>query len=90
MILCAYILLIHMSNFRDEPVPRNVQRKRRMAELEGLRVSWNTAHRLSYTRIIVSGIYNIMAHLCTRVNFIWCERMLQEKNMGCWWNANIM
>lgn len=27
----------------------------------------------------MSGIYNIMAHPCTRVNFMWCERMLQKK-----------
>lgn len=52
-----------------------------MAEFEGLSVSWNTAHRLSYTRIIVSWIYNKMSHLCTRLHSIWCECMLLKKTV---------
>lgn len=39
VILCAYSLLIHMSNFHGEMVPRKVQSARGMVDFEGLRMS---------------------------------------------------
>jgi len=66
-----------MSNSHDEPGPGKVLSARGMAELENIRISG------LHKDCIASGIYNIMAHLCTRVSLVMCKHMLQGNPLGC-------
>lgn len=71
-----------MSNSHDKPGPGKVLSARGMAELENIRISGNTQAEL-HKDCIASGIYNIMAHLCTRVSLVRCKHMLQGNPLGC-------
>lgn len=71
-----------MSNSHDKPGPGKVLSARGMAELENKRLSGNTQAEL-HKDCIANGIYNVMAHLCTRVSLVMCKHMLQGNPLGC-------